>query len=248
MRSGFALGEPDGPESVARGCVQGWHVEVVGDLDELVGGLACCRNVGGGKHDLDVGREHLHSPEAVARLGDNPGDCRLSRPRLSLSQPEQGKARLRLEPPLAGFAIGGLGGREVSTFSIDLGLPVEGGAGGVFVRGVSEPLTCLLGLLDRLRPIPMQLQDLGPVDKALAREGHHVRLCRPPRGQRGGPLLRAPQIRYLLAGVDHRAVDVAGDGGPHLAGDHRDHRLVEQRQALAQPSFPHQRATLEVQP
>jgi len=59
--------------------------------------------------------------------------------------------------------------------------------------------------------------------------------------------VRAAQIGYLLADVDHRAVDIAGHGGPDLAGDDRHHSLIEQGQTFAHPTLLHQGAALEVQ-
>ena len=53
------------------------------------------------------------------------------------------------------------------------------------------------------------------------------------RVERRGPLLRATQVEHRLAGLDDRAVDDPGRDRRDLAGDHRRHRLVEQRHATA---------------
>jgi hypothetical protein len=45
------------------------------------------------------------------------------------------------------------------------------------------------------------------------------------------------QVRDLLAGVDHGAVDIAGDRCPDLARHDRHHGLVEQDQTLADPAL-----------
>ncbi len=95
--------------------------------------------------------------------------------------------------------------------------------------------------------IAAQLHDLGPVHQALAGEGDQVGLGSPPAHQRHGPLLGAAQVRYLLAGVDHGAIDIAGDRRPDFAGHDRHHRLVKQGQTLAHPALLHQGPSLEVQ-
>jgi hypothetical protein len=63
----------------------------------------------------------------------------------------------------------------------------------------------------------------------------------------GCPLVRAAQIRQLLAGVDHGAVHVAGDRRPEFARDDRHHGLVQQGQTFLQPALLDQGAALEMQ-
>jgi hypothetical protein len=93
----------------------------------------------------------------------------------------------------------------------------------------------------------VQVQDLGPVDQALAGEGDHVRLVAAPCGQRDGPLVGAPQLGDLLAGLDRAAVDGAGNQGRELTGDDGHHGLVEQGQTCLDPAFLYQRTALEEQ-
>ena len=59
-----------------------------------------------------------------------------------------------------------------------------------------------------------------------------------------GPLLGAAKLVGLLAGQDHAAVDDPGERSGRATGGHRDHRLVEERQALAEPSEPDQDVAL----
>jgi hypothetical protein len=93
----------------------------------------------------------------------------------------------------------------------------------------------------------VQLQDLRPVDQALAGEGGHLRLLVAPGGQRGGPLMGAPPLQDLLAGIDHRAVQVAGEHRRQLPGHDRHHRLVQQPQALVDPARPYHGPALEAE-
>jgi hypothetical protein len=94
----------------------------------------------------------------------------------------------------------------------------------------------------------VQLHDLGTVNQALSGERHQVRLIRPPRRQYGRPLIRAPQIGDFQAGVDHRAVDIARHGVPDLAGDHRNHGLIEQGKTFTHPTQLQQSPTLKMHP
>ena len=64
--------------------------------------------------------------------------------------------------------------------------------------------------------------------------------------QRRGPLLRAAQLVDLLARRDHAAVDDPGDDRRQLTGGGRDHRLVEQAEALPHATRPDQPAALPV--
>ena len=82
----------------------------------------------------------------------------------------------------------------------------------------------------RVLPRTMEAHELGAVDEAVAAERDEVRLRIEPARERGCPLLRATQVVQLVAGLDDRAVDDARHDRRDLAGDHRRHRLVEQRQ------------------
>ena len=84
------------------------------------------------------------------------------------------------------------------------------------------------------------------MNEALPAERDHVGLGVAPRRQRPRPLLRAPQIEHLLARLDHAAVHEARDEGRELARCDRDHRFVEQREALRGSLHPHQRPPVPV--
>ena len=53
-------------------------------------------------------------------------------------------------------------------------------------------------------------------------------------------------IENLLARLDHAAIDRTGDHRRHLVRSHRDHRLVEHRHSLHDPSLGDQGASLDV--
>ena len=92
----------------------------------------------------------------------------------------------------------------------------------------------------------MQLHDLGAMHQAVAAERDEIRLRVTPVGQRRRPLLRPTQIEDLLAGLDHAAVDGAGDDLRHLVGRHGDHGFVEQGHSLDVPSLRDQGPALKV--
>ena len=84
------------------------------------------------------------------------------------------------------------------------------------------------------------LQDLRAMHEAAAGERDHLRLQGPPVGERSRPLPCAPHLVDLLAGKDDAAVDETRHDRRELLCSHRDHRLVEQRQPLADSSLPDQ--------
>ena len=84
------------------------------------------------------------------------------------------------------------------------------------------------------------------MDEAAAGEGDELGLLlRPPR-QRQRPLARPTDLEDLLAGEDDAAVDDADDERRELSRRHGDHRLVEERESLANAARPHQHVALGV--
>jgi hypothetical protein len=226
---------------------QGRGAIALGDPAQLVGGVACRRHIADRQQDLDLSVQQLGPPEPLGGHGDDPADRRRGRVGPALSQPQQGQPWLRLQAPAAGLPVGVLRRREVPQGPVELRLLVEGGAGGIAVGTLRESLSCPSSLLGRLRPGPVQVQDLGPVNQALAGEGDQVRLLVAPGRQRGSPFVGAAPLQDLLAGIDHRAVHRPGDGGRQLAGHDRHHRLVQQHQALTHPGRSHRGAALDAQ-
>src|SRR5262249_39929089 len=78
-----------------------------------------------------------------------------------------------------------------------------------------------------------------------SREGDHVRLLPAPAVERKRPLARAAEVEDLLAGEDHGAIGEARDHRREVFGRHGDHRLVEERNALAHMSMEHGRLSLQ---
>ena len=112
--------------------------------------------------------------------------------------------------------------------------------------GLDEALARTTRLLERIPPLAVELEDLRPVHEAAPGEGDHLRLKRPPVRERPRPLARAPHLVDLLAREDHAAVDDPGDDRRQLLGRDRDHRLVEEREAVAHLTVPDQHVTLAV--
>jgi hypothetical protein len=210
---GVAVGEQPRSPGVVGHRPQRWRAVPAGDLGQLTGGVAGRLEVADRQHDLDVGGEQLRPPEPLARLGDDTAAGPPRPPRPCPGPAAGAPAPAAALGPPAGLLVGVLGPCEVTGEPVQLPLPVAGRAGGVLVCSAGEPLQRPLGLLDRLWPGPVQLQDLGPVNQALTREGDHVRLLATPRRQRLGPLGRATQLGDLLADLDHPAVDRAGHDG-----------------------------------
>jgi hypothetical protein len=69
-----------------------------------------------------------------------------------------------------------------------------------------------------------------------------------PVRQGGRPLPGAAKIVCLLAGEDDAAVDDPRGNWRELASQHRDHRQVEEREALSEPSEPDQGAAMRERP
>ena len=88
-----------------------------------------------------------------------------------------------------------------------------------------------LRILCRIIPFASPLHDFGAIEQALTSKAHEVGLTGTPVRERNGPLVGAAQIEGLLTGFQHAAIDVTGQDWRHVAGNHRDHRFVEQRDA-----------------
>ena len=124
---------------------------------------------------------------------------------------------------------------------------------------LSEPVECRtcrwprhqqlargLRILCRLIPFAEPLHDFGAIEQALATETHEVGLRGTPLRKRNGPLVGAPQIEGLLTGFQHTAIDVTRHDWRHVAGNHRNHRFVEERDTLGDLSEVDERPTASV--
>src|SRR4029453_12409762 len=114
-------------------------------------------------------------------------------------------------PGPAGLAVRVCGGVVLAPQTLELAAPVERPAHRR-VRGLGEALASALGFVDRVGPVPLKLQDLGPVHQTLAAVRHELRLRLAPSTQRRRPLACAAYVEDLLARLDHGAVDEAGHG------------------------------------
>ena len=74
------------------------------------------------------------------------------------------------------------------------------------------------------------------MNEAATGERNHLRLQVPPVRERPRPLARATDLVHLLAGEDDPAVHDPGHDRQELLGCNGDHALVQQREALSNPS------------
>ena len=145
---------------------------------------------------------------------------------------------------LARSPVGLLGGREVAAEPVDLALQVRGLRGSRWVRRPLEAAIGAVRLLERLRPVAVELHQLSAMDEAAAGERQQVGLLLPPAAQRGRPLTRPAHIVDLLAKHDHAAVDDPGGDRRELARRRPHHGLVEEAEALPYPPVVHQDVAL----
>ena len=110
-------------------------------------------------------------------------------------------------------------------------LPGEGG----------KLLARLLGISQCLGPVALELQDFCSIDQALAAVAYEVGLRLAPLSKRCRPFARPAPIEYLVARLEHAAVDVAGDHRRHFVGKDGDHCLVQKRHAVRDAALPDQR-------
>ena len=134
-----------------------------------------------------------------------------------LRQPQLREPRLRLPAGGARGAVGLFGAVELALEPKELGLAIEGEAR-CRVVGLDEAPAGSTRLLERVRPRPAVLQDLGAVDEAAPCEGDHVRLLPAPAVECQRPLTRAAKLEDLLAREDDGAVDEARDDRRQVLG------------------------------
>ena len=176
---------------------------------------------------------------ANARVEQNTADRRGRGVDLALRETKQRQAWLWLSSALVRARVRRFGLRELAPQSMDLTDAVERRTR----RGPGrQQLTRILRVLCGIIPFPAQLHDFGAIEQALTAVAHQVGLRGTPFRERHRPLVGAAQIEGLLAGLEDDAIDVAREDWRHVAGNHRDHRFVEQRNTLRDVSQSNQRA------
>ena len=150
-----------------------------------------------------------------------------------------------LAPPFTDGAIGVLGAGKFAAQTVNLGLLIQRGSRRPAV-GALGTLTGASGRGHRVGPGSLQLQDLGTMHQADGVERHHLGLLVAQPRERGGPFAGATQGIDLLAGVDHAAVHQPRHDRRQLAGDDREHRLVQPLQPVQDVALRDERAALDV--
>ena len=135
---------------------------------------------------------------------------------IALRKPQQGPSRLRVMPPTGRFPVASRP-RRAHPGAGQFRLTVQGGSGGVPVRRPGQP--------SRARSVSSRAAGQAPCCcRISARCTRHCPVnvtmsgCSAHQASSAAVHSRCPaQVGDLLAGVDHRAVEVAGDRRPHLA-------------------------------
>src|ERR1700752_1631267 len=100
-----------------------------------------------------------------------------------------------------------LGGGEPPLQPVDLALSVARLPGRYVISLLGESVGRPPGLLERLRPGPVELHDLRAMGQAAAAEAHHLGLLLAPARQGRGPFPSPAGLVSPLTGKDHTAVD-----------------------------------------
>ncbi len=231
-RAGVARGQQRAPPRLVGHGPHGRAAEGRGDAVQLVGGRDRLVDRVDSQQYLHGTRQQPGPADRVARLGQQPPDGTDGRLRTSPRQPQQGQAGLRLETEADRPVVRRLGGTEVTNDPQHVAALAHGQPRGRGRPGRVVPLGREPELLDRRGEGAADAHDLPAVHRALAGERDQSRLGVDPGGQRAGPLGRPAVVGDLLAGLDQRAVDLAGDDRRHVAGRDADHRLVQQGEPL----------------
>ena len=133
--------------------------------------------------------------------------------RVTPDQPEEGQPWLRVNADLSGQAILAIGGIEITTEPQDFAAPV-GSVGHRSLLG--RPLEAVARPFrfgERLAPVSLELQDLGPVHLADTVEGFRLGIAPAPVVEDRGPFARTDHFQHPAAGGDDLAVDDTGHHG-----------------------------------
>ena len=228
----IAFREEDRASGLRGHGVQQRRVEVVGGRAQLLGGGARRRDVANRQHDVGVRGQQPASRGAGAGVADGEANGRRRGIGLPLRQPEQREPGLRRASVQARASVRLFGFRDLSAQPVQLAALIERGARRRMTGAQEQSLAGFCRGGARVRPGPLQLQDLGATDQALSAVWHQIRLRLAPARQNRRPLPRAPKVEDLQTALDHAAVDVARRQRRHVARIDRDDRFVEQTDAF----------------
>ena len=130
----------------------------------------------------------------------------VGRPWASRSRARPG---LRVTAIVAGALVGGLGAVEVADEAKEVALDSERAG----VDGCGEPIARVSSLDEGFGPRPEQPEDFGAMQEAVAPVEHELLLGAAPSDERFRPRSASAEVEELRAGVDHRAVGIAGREG-----------------------------------
>ena len=233
---GLALCQQYGSASLVGPGNEAGRPEPVAGVLEGSSGHPSALDVPRGKPDLDLATQQGSTAEGVRggvrhRCSDRrPGF--LDGPR---RQSQQRRPRLRISTTFLGVLVARCRLLVQSAHAVGLTQLVSRFSDRADVH-VGQVVLHLSRLLLGTSPRSLGSQQLHPVGPTDTEEHHRVgEPGHPPLG-RAGPLAGTWEVHQLAAGRQDRAVDVAGPLRGDSVGQHRDHRLVEDREPLTQPA------------
>ena len=221
----LALGEHDRSFPGRRGGPHQLATELASDPGQLVRAGPRVGQLTRGQRDLDVRRERAGSFDLTAGLVDQPPDRPGGRCHVSLRQPQEREAGLRVAAGPGRPSVGRLRSLVLAAEPVQLAALVPRVA---HRRRPVEPEARGLRGGGRLRPRTSHPQHLGAVDQALAAVRDQVGVGVAPRAQREDPLLGAGDLEQPLAGDDRPAGDQPRGLRRERVGLDGDHRLVHE--------------------
>src|SRR5687768_4501769 len=209
------------------------RVQRLRQLRELIRRGPCGARVVGGDHDFYERWQQATARRAPARLIDGEAYPSCRDIRLTLREAHQRQARLRVSSTPARFAIRLLGGSVIPTKALQLRLLIEGRGNGTVLRTTEKMVARVARDCDCVRPVAVQLHDLGATHETLAGVGNQIRLRMTPLCESGGPFAGTPCVEDLQGCLDDTTVDIAREDGGHLTSLQCNHRFVKERDAIA---------------
>ena len=181
----------------------------------------------GCQRGLYVGGQDARPLLGQQPLAEDASERVCGRERFAGGKAQQCEARLRLAAVLAGLVVRVGGGVDLAVQSLELRQLVQRRAKRRLPGWIRQRCARPLRLVRRLRPAPIELEDLRSVHQAPAAEGNQLRLAVAPLRQRTGPLPRPRQVADVVARLDDAARDHACDQRRDLLRDNGDHGSIE---------------------